>query len=178
MCPVCGQGYYVSVAIHATKKHGVRLKGGHPASQLTPEERDAIFGHDRQAIRRRHLRWVRAIEEEHAKGGAYIKRLAKRWKIPRGAANSRIEKMRKLGLWVRVPIRGASFPGERRRSNACQRGHRKTAQHGYHDDHGYWICRTCNREKSARARQAAGLSRKPSPCPPRCGCGRHANRRT
>lgn len=145
-CPICGAGYFVSVAIHASKAHGQKVTG-HPSHWGDERERAAVFGWDKGEVLRRRRRWAAAMLEEQAKGGAYVQRLAKRWRIPRGAATSRIARLVAEGLVTRTyPVGGH----HRKTAAACGRGHPWTPKSTRIDRTGGRQCRVCDQIRSRR----------------------------
>lgn len=149
-CPICDAKWFVNASTHVRKVHGLRIPG--LVSESLRLNREIImaelnnFDMSQKAIAQRHRRWVRAILDEQAAGGAYIIRLAKRWRIPHGAANSRVQAMTREGLVARK-----RKPSDPRRSprddkGVCKRGHLKSPENGHVNQKGCWICRICNRD--------------------------------
>lgn len=148
-CPICGAKWFVNASIHVRKIHGQRLPGL-VSDALLGNRRILLaelnhFSADPKAIQRRHRRWIDAIVDEQAAGGAYIKRLAKRWRVPYRTASGRVDQMteRALVSRTRKPTDPRRSPRDER--STCKRGH-AWADNAYLNKRGIRVCRACLRE--------------------------------
>lgn len=166
-CPVCGAKWFVSASTHVFKIHGTRMPGLSSSDlrfnrKILLEELNH-FSMDPKAMAQRHRRWVQMILEEQADGGAYIKRLARRWKISYAAASSRINEMARLGSVhrTRTPQDGRLSPKDA--TSRCKRGHLRTGDNLYIDPRGSRVCLACVRERHRLREEAKGRTVVPRP---------------
>lgn len=165
-CPICGAGPFVVATAHVTRVHGLtnrecrqrygvlsnqsfrdgtqeRFAGGWPSTLGPAALRAQLLSPAR------HKRWIQVATEEQLKGGQWIVRCAKRWRIPYKTARSRIRVLQSLDLLgsVKVP------------AHTCRKGHPLTPQNVWQDRPGRRLCAVCRTARyqrfSAKERQAA-----------------------
>lgn len=138
-CPVCGLKWFVDASSHISLKHGLRMRGLvsesrrlNSAALLTDLNQ---FDCDPVAVRKRHRRWAETIMREQARGGEYVPRLAKLWRLTKAGTEGRIAVVRREGL---IPPR----PGRTLREE-CRRGHPYNEENARYTPDGRRQCRLC-----------------------------------
>lgn len=154
-CPICGAKWFVDASSHVRKVHGLRMPGlvseARRASSAALLEDIDHFKRDAREVWHRHHRWADIATEEHANGGAWVKRLARRWHISYGGAANRVKTLRRLNLLA--PTEELSARERRSDRDPCKRGHPRTPENTY-----WWNdqrhCRVCQADRQ-RLRRAA-----------------------
>lgn len=166
-CPICGAGWFISASQHIALKHGISMPG--LVSESFRMNRAVLLGelferrppHYRgfdctpKGVGQRHRRWAAAVQRERSKGGDYIMRLAKLWKIERFAAKGRIDVLRREGRDLGVN------PG-RTLARCRKRGHDLTKEENVYvlksgPNKGRRVCKLCVKERLAHASETSKL---------------------
>jgi hypothetical protein len=145
----------VNASIHVKKVHGIKQRG--LSSEAFRENRKIINAETRQLeVRPKkhtdiyYARWTKAANEEIAAGGFYVKRLAKRWRLTRQGASSRLMRLEERGLIQRPRPGNRSRRIESDRRSHCRHGHLLTDE-TYVLVRGVHRCRVCIKEQARAA---------------------------
>lgn len=166
-CPICGDGWFVNAGVHVQKVHGATLRGLVSASfsynARTFSEEHQFGGEGPKKARKDYWkRWASAALEEIAIGGYYVERLAKRWRLTRQGASSRLMRLEERGLIQRPRPRNRSLRSEKDPRTRCLHGHKLTQENTYERD-GIRRCRICLKAQAHAAyerRKARGYYNK------------------
>lgn len=158
-CPICGARWFVNASTHVFYKHGIRMRGLTSEAykinhQIMLAERVNGLNWSPKAAHRRHLRWLKAVEEEFAEGGKYTKRLAKRWRTTPAGTSNRIRILRKLGMLTTEPSQRLSD------RDSCRKGHLLVPENTYVNPNGQRLCRICRRIRTSDWQRQKRLLRK------------------
>jgi hypothetical protein len=154
-CPICGDRWFVNASIHVKKVHGVRLRG--LSSEAFRENRRILTAESGQLDVRpkEHTqiyygRWAKVAREEITAGGFYVERLAKRWRLTRQGASSRLMRLEDKGLIERPRATNRSLRSEKDPRTKCLHGHALTPENTYVRD-GIRRCQICLKEQAHAA---------------------------